>query len=228
MSTVDSYINSSATLIVHDFLKPMKLVKNELMVVRIVSLIVGVFAIMLSLLESNLLDLILFTYSFYAPIVSIPFGMAVLGFRSSTKSVLISMLSGFTIVVIWNVFNIQLANSVVVGMLANLIALLSSHYLLKQPGGWVGIKDKAPLMALREERRQSKLKLFKEIKNFNLLKILKSNCPAGDGMISLIGFFVMISTFTSTHTLPRDIQLEYKNILDIYYPIALFYVDSTN
>ncbi len=222
MSTVDSYINSSATLIVHDFLKPIKLVKNELMVVRIVSLIVGVFAIMLSLLESNLLDLILFTYSFYAPIVSIPFGMAVLGFRSSTKSVLISMLSGFTIVVIWNVFNIQLANSVVVGMLANLIALLSSHYLLKQPGGWVGIKDKAPLMALREERRQSKLKLFKEIKNFNLLKILKSNCPAGDGMISLIGFFVMISTFTSTHTLPRDIQLEYKNILDIYYPIALF------
>jgi hypothetical protein len=78
------------------------------------------------------------------PVVSVPFIMAVLGFRSSGKSVIIGMAAGLLTVLIWDyVLKIKVGNSVPAGMLVNLIVLMGSHYLLKQPGGWVGIKDKS-------------------------------------------------------------------------------------
>jgi len=56
----------------------------------------------------------------------------------------------------WKVLDIKAVNSIVIGMLANLTVLMSSHYVLNQPGGWVGIKDNSDLMRVRKERGNSK------------------------------------------------------------------------
>ena len=64
--------------------------------------------------------------------------MALFGFRSSGKSVILGMAAGISTVLIWDyVLKIKVGNSVPAGMLVNLIVLMGSHYLLRQPGGWV-------------------------------------------------------------------------------------------
>jgi len=224
MSTVDSCINSTAVVVVHDFFKPLKMtfIKNEIFAARIISIIIGTASLALSLHEGSLMELLVVTYSFYIPLITAPFIMAIFGFRSSEKSVILGMVAGLTTVIMWNhVFQVDSINSVALGMLANLIFLISSHYLLKQPGGWVGIKDTVPLMVIRNQRKLRYRRFLKNIKSFNLIKICKKNCPKGEGLISMLGLFVMVSAFSSTHTLAKEYQMHHAHLLDILYPITL-------
>jgi Na+/proline symporter/signal transduction histidine kinase len=225
MSTVDSYINATAVIIVHDFCKPLriKFIKNELFSARIVSYLIGFAGIVLALYgsESGLLQLFILANSFYMPIVSVPFLMSLLGFRSSEKSVLLGMAAGLLTVLAWKVLDIKAVNSIVIGMLANLTVLMTSHYALNQPGGWVGIKDNSDLMRVRKERKRKLKEFWSEIKSLNIVDICKNNCPYGEGLISILGFFVMISIFSSTHTLEKEYQLRYAKLFNILYPITL-------
>ncbi len=224
MSTVDSYINATSVLIVHDFLKPLKInfIKNELISARIVSILIGILALNLALYEGTLLELIIITCSFYMPIVTVPFIMAIMGFRSTEKSVLIGMLAGFMTVIGWDyLWQIKIINSVFMGMMSNLIFLIGSHYLLKQDGGWVGIKDDTELLNIRRARKR-KFKMFlSSVKSFNLIKVLSDNYPKGEGLIALLGVFTMISSFSSAHTLEKYYQIQYAQLLNIFYPITL-------
>ena len=225
MSTVDSFINCTAVLIVHDFCKPLKIqfVKDELLSARIVSLLIGISSLAISLYAgNNLQELLVITYSFYMPIVIIPFTMAVFGFRSSEKSVLLGIVAGIITVLVWDyVLEIKAANSTIFGILANLIILMSSHYLLKQPGGWVGIKDNAPLIHIRNERKLKIKRFIHNIKSFNIIATCAKNCPQSEGLISILGLFVMITAFASTHTLAKIYQIQYKYLIDVLYPITL-------
>ena len=222
MSTVDSLINSSAVIIVHDFVKPLKIrfIQNELFSARTVSLFIGFFAIIISIYGSDiaLLQFFILANSFYTPIVSAPFIMALLGFRSSEKSVLLGMTAGLLTVLIWKIFNIQIGNSIIFGMTANLTALICSHYLLKQKGGWVGIKNNSQLVEIRKERKRNLKKLVCNIKNFKIIDFYKANFPQEEGLISIVGFFVMISVFSTTHTLAKEY---YVQLLSVLYPITL-------
>jgi len=212
MSTVDSWINSASVLIVHDFLKPLNLEfnKSELFSARIVSLIIGVFSLFLSLQEGTLQEILIKTYSFYMPVVSVPFIMAVFGFRSSGKSVILGMAAGISTVLMWDyVLKIKVGNSVPAGMLVNLIVLMGSHYLFKQSGGWIGIKDKSGLIQVRRERRRRLRQLWSDIKSFNLIEVYKNNYPEGDGLISILGFYVMLSVFATTNLLPEEYRLQH-------------------
>ncbi len=225
MSTADSYINSTSVLISHDFCHTLGIrpIKDELIFSRVTSLIVGVFSIMLALRSGSLLDLIIATSMLYMPIVTVPFIMALLGFRTSSKSVLIGMGAGFSVLVIWEMF---LKNGdiegLIPGMVANLVFLVGSHYLLKQPGGWVGIKNPRPLIIARQERRESWRRFIQSIKTFDIVKICTKNSLRGEGLIALFGVFIMISVFSNTYTLPRNLQQQYSYLLDIFYPAILF------
>lgn len=224
MSTVDSCINSASILVVHDFLKPLRITiyRNELVSARFLSLIIGIFSLFISLKEGGLIELLVISYTFYMPIVALPFIMATLGFRSSEKSVLLGMFAGFVTILMWDyVLQIEIGNAIPIGMLANLIVLMSSHYLLSQPGGWVGIKNYSEVLEARRERKRYLKNLWQNIKSFNLIEFLKNNYPRGDGLLSILGFFIMISVFTSAHTLPTEIQLEYSYLLSKSYPVCL-------
>ena len=65
---------------------------------------------------------------------------------------------------------IKVGNSAPVGMLVNLIVLMGSHYLLRQPAGWVGIKDESRLIKARKERKRRLQQLWSDIKSFNLIE----------------------------------------------------------
>ncbi len=225
MSTIDSYINSTSVIIIHDFCAPLKIAQksNQLILARIASLLIGIFSMSLATIDIDIMGLITLAFSFYMPIVSVPFIMALLGFRSGERAVIIGMSFGLITVIMWNyVLKITFLDSVVVGMAANLLGLMTFHYLLREKGGWVGIKDKETLLSFQNQRKERIKKIIREIKSFNIVEVCKRNYPTGEGLTSLLGLFVMIVTFSSVNYLEVSIPTKYEFILDTLYPIILF------
>ena len=226
MSTVDSYINSTSILLTHDLSKSLnlKFIKKELLSTRVCSMSIGVISILFAMNDGNLLDMVVFSSIFYIPIVTVPFLLAILGFRSTSKSVIIGMLAGLIVALIWEFVIKSIAGNiggVIPGMLANLMFLTSHHYLFKQKGGWIVIKNTEPIIKARLERKAKFNKLWEELKSFSFIDSCKNNTPKNEGFIATLGFFVMISTFSSITSLSGDTHSQYASILNVVFPIIL-------
>jgi len=147
MSTADSLINTAAVMFAHDLCRPIGFSwsQDELKVSKIFALVAGVVAVFFALKFHSILNLIVMVSGPYVAVVSLPFILAIFGFRSSQKSVLIGMFAGGVAFVVWQIKFSNLSINIdpcIPGILANIVFLFGSHYLLRQPGGWVGIKDK--------------------------------------------------------------------------------------
>ncbi|WPY01082.1 Solute carrier and signal transduction histidine kinase domain protein [Candidatus Trichorickettsia mobilis] len=227
MSTADSYINSSSILASHDiyavfYQKITK--KNELLFSKGMSFFIGILSIILAMTTTDMLSLMLLANNFYIPVVTVPLLFTVYGFRSSTKSVLIGMGAGSVTVIIWRIFFMDSTgiDSIVPGTLANVLFLLSTHYLLDQPGGWVGIKDRKVLDELKKERKRAYYNIFHTIKNFNFITFCCKNSPKQEVTYPVCGLFYIISTFSSMYSMPHELQQEYAEVLEIIYHSVLF------
>ena len=220
MSTADSHLNSASILLAYDCSKSMGIkltVQKELLLVRIAAALIGSFALALSLFLNNILDLMVATFSFYLPIVSIALILAIFGFRSSSRAVLIGMAAGFITVICFKLFsNID---SVIPGILANIVFFIGSHILGEQ-GGWVGIKDRAPLETLRLARKRKVYSFFQSVKTFSLFKFCQKNTPKEERIFVYFGLFCMVAIFSNAYSLPRALQEQYTSILNpIYYSV---------
>ena len=227
MSTADSYINSTSILVVHDIFESLniRILDNRLIESRLFSALIGIFAITLAFRDGGLMQLLIGTSSFYMPIVTVPFIMALLGFRSTEKSVLIGMFAGFLTVILWDyVFSKPFFNldSLIPAMISNLVSLVSSHYLLKQNGGWVGIKDKSALEFLQRQRARKIREFVSKVKQLRLLKIFKINTPNNEVTYMYLGLFCIISTYVTMHTIPKETQILYHNLLNLIITSVLF------
>ncbi|XWN35625.1 MAG: hypothetical protein ROO73_02515 [Roseivirga sp.] len=88
----------------------------------------------------------LLTSSFYRPIASVPLLLAIFGFRSTTRAVLIGMAAGAVTVIVWDQLLAHTGiDSFIPGMLANLVGLMGTHYLLGEEGGWKASDKGRPL-----------------------------------------------------------------------------------
>ncbi|MDR0774372.1 MAG: sodium:solute symporter family protein [Rickettsia sp.] len=219
MSTADSYINSSAILFTNDILKLLdfKVIRkirsnlSDLIILRILAVFVGISAIFLAFKANSILALLLIALDFYMPVVSVPFLLAILGFRSSSKAVLMGMFAGFITAVSFKVLNVKM-EPIVPAMAANLLTLMFNHYFFKQAGGWIGVKDTSPIIALRLERKRKFRKIISAIKQFNLINFCKGNLPKNEITYFLFGFFVIVSTYSSLFTIPEYYSTKYANI----------------
>jgi Na+/proline symporter/5'-deoxynucleotidase YfbR-like HD superfamily hydrolase len=214
MSTADSYLNSSTVLAVHDIIKPFKSSFQEsIHITRLSSLVLGGVALLLALRTSNILDLMLLAGSFYMPIVTVPFLLAILGFRSTTKSVLIGMAAGFITVMLWDKLLAHTGiNSAISGMIANLVFYIGSHCILRQEGGWVGIKDKEPLLAARQRRKDAWRKFIYAIKHPHMYDYLQKNLPAYEIIYTLFGVYVIGATYASFFTIPEQVIATHQKL----------------
>ena len=219
MSTADSYINSSSVLFSYDFVKSIGIElteKKQLVLVRITALIIGIAALLLGLFSNNLLELLLSTYGFYMPIVSVPLILAIFGFRSTSRAVLVGMLAGFVTVISFKLYSD--VNGLIPGMLANIVFFIGSHYILSEQGGWVGIKDNSPLNILKLERKRKFNRFIQSVKIFNALKFCQNNSPKEDRIFVCFGLFCIIIVFSNAFSLPRIFYQEYNFLNIIYYP----------
>ena len=191
MSSADSFINVASVLFAHDFCKPLGIFLNkELLLIRSFACILGISAALLAISSDDLLNIILTANSFYMPIVTVPLLLTILGFRSTSKSVLIGMGAGFTTVIIWKILDINF-DDIIPAMFMNLIFMMGSHYILKQQGGWVRTQK-----TLEKNEQES---LFYKMRNFNLIEFLKTNTPNDNKSYTLFGIFCFISTVSTIY-----------------------------
>jgi Na+/proline symporter len=148
MSTADSFVNAASVAFSHDLVKPLlgeRLTeKAELNIAKIFTLCSGVIAVFIALSFESLLKLVLFAQGLYVPIISVPLLFGLFGFRSSQRTFLTGASTGASVFLIWKLYDLDNVigfDSIVPALLANAIALLATHYLLKEPGGW-GTKNK--------------------------------------------------------------------------------------
>ncbi|MGI4776450.1 MAG: ATP-binding protein, partial [Janthinobacterium lividum] len=167
-------------------------------------------------------QLTLMVSNFYMPIVTIPLTLAIFGFRSTSKSVLIGMIAGVVTLLFWRRYLLDTGiDSVIPGLLANLVFLLASHYILRQPGGWVGIKDQESLKLAKSQRRRKWYNSIAAIKKFSFIEFCKKNSPKEDYSYSYFAIFSIISVFSTIYTLPQNVQNSHQDILSLIYHSVL-------
>ncbi|XPV69574.1 MAG: sodium:solute symporter family protein [Halarcobacter sp.] len=131
MSSADSFLNSAAIAFSNDILKPLRKtsldIKKELKIARLITLLVGVLAVVFALSIDSVLDILIYSYNFWAPTVLVPLSAALLGLKVSRLRFLAGSLSGILGVLIWNiVFNSPYQiDGLVIGTLCNFIIFFS-------------------------------------------------------------------------------------------------------
>ena len=227
MSTADSYINAATVTLSYDIRKSFGIdywsEKRSLIFSYFCAIFIGVLAFCLAFYMKGLLSLFLLVSSFYLPVVTVPFLLAIFGFRTTSTAVLSGIISGLITVVIWRMYIMDITgiNSVLPGMFVNIVFLFLTHYLLKQDGGWVGIKDYSDLNKLKEKRRKKVQKTIKTIYNFNIIKFCQKNSPKKESTYTFFGLFCIVSVFSTMYSLPYEIRLQYAKISEMIYHSVL-------
>ena len=113
------------------------------------------------------------------PIVTVPLLLAVFGFRSTSRVVLIGMFFGAITVISWKtIFTNTDIDSVMPAMLVNLIIMLLAHYLLREPRGYT---KKVISVDKQKGQKSINLKDFKEkILHFNIIEYCNTHSPIRD------------------------------------------------
>ena len=206
MSTADSVLNACSVLFANDLVKPLaRQDTGKVITARIFSFFMGLAAVVLALHNTDLLRIALLSGSCYMPIVTVPLLMAILGFRSTTRAVLIGMAAGGMTVLLWSIF-LDNADSIVPGMLANLLGLMGSHYLLREPGGWVETQGPGPWIAIRRawwEQRQALLQTFS---SYQPHSYLAKHLPTQSSTYLVFGLYIFGVTYASFFLLPFSLR----------------------
>ncbi|MHA7877456.1 MAG: sodium:solute symporter family protein [Bacteroidota bacterium] len=222
MSTSDSYINASAVLLSNDLAKKFNLfTKDPISSTRLFAVVCGGGGLLLALHTEDLLELALLPGSFYMPVVTVPLLLAIFRFRSSTRTVLLGMTFGFTATLFWKLFMQHMViNSIFTGMLANLIGLMGSHYLLGEPGGWQQAAPGSPLALARTARRQAWQRRIRAIRAFRLYPYLQKNIPAQESFYFFFGLYTIAATYAAFYTIGNaDVQAYRPMYTGIYHAV---------
>lgn len=211
MSTADAALNSCSVLVANDILPPLKITKQaSVRVAAITTFIIGFFATLLTLSIQNILEILLFSANFYFPILVVPMLLTIFGFRTSKRIIYIGMGAGFVTTALLLLY-FQNVNSFFPGMLANLVFLLGSHYLLGEKGGWThwkqpqeekGIEVYGSYPLTWRERWQA-------IKNFSIQAYLEKCLPNKGYYYPLMAFYLLTASYFSFYNLPLEVQQNY-------------------
>lgn len=225
MSSADSYINSASVLFTNDIVKPLNLKKikliKDLNIASSFAFCIGIMGFFLAFKSNSVLELLLLTLSVYAPLVSAPLILTIFGFRSTTLSILVGMLAGFTSVIICNILDVHENIITDLSMFINIIFFIGTHYIFKQRGGWVGIKNPESLNMIRLNRRIKIRSIVNYIYNFNFITFCKQNTPKEEYIYSMFGIFCIISVFSTMYSMPTELQQQNDLIIKFIYHTVL-------
>ncbi|MEL6413064.1 MAG: hypothetical protein AAFQ08_02990, partial [Bacteroidota bacterium] len=117
------------------------------------------------------------------------------------------MVAGFATAAFWSFF-MGSKNSIPPGMLANLVVLLGTHYLLGEPGGWQKVDPNSLLGRERAARKEAWEKRLKAIQNFSVYSYLQQNLPAREGVYSWFGLYVILAVYSALYVIaPADVKI---------------------
>mmetsp|Transcript_9505 Transcript_9505/g.21810 ORF Transcript_9505/g.21810 Transcript_9505/m.21810 type:complete len:1159 (-) Transcript_9505:3061-6537(-) len=220
MSTADSTINSTAVITSNDVVAPLRSQKEgSLRAAKIATLFLGAFAVWLALYVKGILDIILLSACFYTPVVLVPMLLAIFGFQTSKRVVLMAMGTGAVTVTAFLII-FRNADSFFPGMLANLVVMLGAHSLLKEKGGWQPLDPTSSLALERAARKKAWRRRLQALKSFKLTPYLQQNLPVQESLYFLFGLYALVATYAAFYTIDRVNNPAYPMLaMGIYYAV---------
>jgi len=137
MSSADSFLNSAAIAFVHDLVKPLRREqlseKMELSLAKWTTIIVGITSIIFAVKIKSIIDILIYAYNFWAPIILIPLAAVLLGYKATKANFIAGAVAGLAGVAIWGFWlqNPGGFDGLVVGTLCNFVAFTVSYQLSK-------------------------------------------------------------------------------------------------
>lgn len=137
MSTADSHLNVSSSMIAHDIINPLRKDKltdrQQLYVAKVACFIIGILATFPALSTSKysdaLLRLLFLIANISNPIFVAPFLLAVFGFRCKENVAVLGMVAGIITITFWRKCIPDIDGSFV-AMIVNGLTMLLAHYSL--------------------------------------------------------------------------------------------------
>ena len=228
MSSADSFLNSTSVLVANDILPNLRIIKEaSVKSASRATLVLGCLATLFSLSIQNILQILLLAANFQVPIVTIPVLLTIFGFRTSKRVIYIGMAAGATITAILLLYYRNI-NAFFPGMLTNLIFLLGSHYLFKQPGGWIK-EERTDIEKVFDDDHSLKVQFergMKRLSSFQLLPYIKRHLPSKGYYYSLLGFYLIVSSYLSLYHVPHEVQAQHLWLYRFIQHAILYIVPS--
>ncbi len=130
MSSADSFLNSASIAFVNDVVAPLRRkplsVRGGLMLARASTLITGTLAIIFAIRIPSLLDILIYAYNFWSPVILVPLVSTLLGYRASKAAFAAGAASGAVGVLLWKYVWHEPAGfeGLVIGVFCNLAAFV--------------------------------------------------------------------------------------------------------
>lgn len=141
MSSASSFLNSASVELVNNVINPLSKKnnqskqnlniksKNSVLLVRIVNILTGITAAIFAISVPNVLDILVYSYSFWSPVILVPLIFALLGKKTTPKAFYYSMISGIVSMLIWNLMSCPFQiNGEIIGIVFNLIVFVLITY----------------------------------------------------------------------------------------------------
>jgi Na+/proline symporter len=205
LSTADSYLNATSVVFVDAFSGPAVAHDKQLLCVRIVNICLGLAALLI--VFTTHFDDRKFIYAYGNAIMQVPLLLMLLGFRTTQRAALSGMGAGclaiLTFLIVPSLRQAHGNHIALSGIFANLLTLLSFHYLLGEPGGWVGVKEKAPLLQQRRLRTHRWMRLKEQWAVFSLYRYLEKQLPEGKGLYFILAVYGLVTNLIAYFTLSQ-------------------------
>lgn len=129
MSSADSFLNGAAVAVSNDIIKPLKKVplseRTELKLAQLITFLVGVLAIVFAIKIKSVLDILIYAYNFWAPIIVVPLACVLVGRGGKNKwAFWLAAFVGFASNMVWNYIGSPAGvDGLVVGVCANALVM---------------------------------------------------------------------------------------------------------
>jgi len=126
MSSADSFLNSASIAFINDIVRPLRAKpvsdRQWLYLAQLVTFTVGVLSVIFAVAIEGILDILIYAYTYWAPIVLVPLVATIYGYRKGVAGFIASAMAGLVVATVWdNVLGAPFAIAgLVVGVFANL------------------------------------------------------------------------------------------------------------
>ena len=198
MTTADANLHIAGVLFTNDLLFSLPLTDiKKLLLSRLFSLLTIILGLWLAFYifpKKDLFSSLRVIISVYMPIVSVPFLMAIFGFRPRSEAVLLAMGAGaLTVIAFQNGLDkyLTIQDGILPAMLMNGLCLVGAHYLLPKVAGtgWVGMQHKTAITTEKKINVSQK----KPLKSFSFTCYLKAWMPKYNLTFVALGVYCLIT-----------------------------------
>ncbi|MHC4727238.1 MAG: sodium:solute symporter family protein [Planctomycetota bacterium] len=133
MSSADSFLNGAATSCINDIVKPLLKTplpeRQELLLAKLTNCFVGIFAVVFAIKISSILDILIYAYNFWAPVILVPLAAVFLGVRVTKAGFFSGTIAGAAGMLIWK-YKLESPmgiSELVIGVFCNLIVFMLAN-----------------------------------------------------------------------------------------------------